>query len=125
MPEKARSSRTVLVKRPAWDFAGSEREKKAETEMGGLSAPRPVLVRNQSWAQQDEGMERRKSRQRKNGASFAMLKEWAARSFGDKTTSRIQIVAEELECKSGGWGGNSIGGRCASRQAMIPPLRDP
>jgi hypothetical protein len=41
-------------------------------------------------------MERRTRRQRRNGTSFAMVKEWAARSFGDKTTSRIQIVAEEL-----------------------------
>src|SRR5271157_387993 len=51
MPEKERSSRTTCVKRAAWALAESARGAKSATAMRGIwTLPRPVPVRNQSWA---------------------------------------------------------------------------
>jgi hypothetical protein len=51
MPEKERSSRTTEVKRAAWAVAVSARGAKSATAMrGSCVLPRPVPVRNQSWA---------------------------------------------------------------------------
>ena len=97
MPEKARSSRTTLVKRPAWDLAESDREAKSDTAMRGFSTPRPVPVRNQSCEKEGQANGRRMRKPRKSGGkSVRIAKEWAARGLGDKITSSVRKVREEL-----------------------------
>src|SRR2546428_300181 len=51
IPLNCKSLRTTSVKSVAWVLAASLREAKSATATRAFSAPRPVPVRNQSWAE--------------------------------------------------------------------------
>src|ERR1700686_1845789 len=93
-PEKERSSRTVCVKRAAWGLALSARGAKSATAMRGLSTPRPVPVRNQSWAA--AGRDKRESvrTERISEARF-LLGKIASREFLAERNSLGQIEREK------------------------------